>query len=185
MGGVLSPGARTLRPEGGAVAEGPCGRSAGGSGRRSSARSNDSTGRGCIGERALAARGHERGRRRPLLASLGPEQVAGRSPLARGTAPTSRGWVPASLGPKDMRHLCRAGARRAFRCRHLRAGARARVDPFAAARNLRKLCVEGGHIVVSTPFLIRVHELHTLWDKEKTTGASPRRESGNCSNRPA
>jgi SAM-dependent methyltransferase len=33
------------------------------------------------------------------------------------------------------------------------------VDPWAAARNLRELCVPGGHVVVSTPFLIRVHEL--------------------------
>jgi SAM-dependent methyltransferase len=33
------------------------------------------------------------------------------------------------------------------------------VDPCAAARNLRDLCRPGGHVVVSTPFLIRVHEL--------------------------
>jgi SAM-dependent methyltransferase len=33
------------------------------------------------------------------------------------------------------------------------------VDPCAAARNLRELCVPGGHVVVSTPFLVRVHEL--------------------------
>jgi hypothetical protein len=33
------------------------------------------------------------------------------------------------------------------------------VDPFAAARNLRGLCERGGHVVVSTPFLVRVHEL--------------------------
>jgi SAM-dependent methyltransferase len=33
------------------------------------------------------------------------------------------------------------------------------LDPCAAARNLRGLCVEGGHVVVSTPFLVRVHEL--------------------------
>jgi SAM-dependent methyltransferase len=33
------------------------------------------------------------------------------------------------------------------------------VDPWAAAENLRGLCVPGGHVVVSTPFLIRVHEL--------------------------
>ena len=33
------------------------------------------------------------------------------------------------------------------------------VDPCAAARNLRGLCAPGGHVVVSTPFLIRVHEL--------------------------
>jgi SAM-dependent methyltransferase len=33
------------------------------------------------------------------------------------------------------------------------------VDPFAAARNLRRLCRPGGHVVVSTPFLVRVHEM--------------------------
>jgi SAM-dependent methyltransferase len=33
------------------------------------------------------------------------------------------------------------------------------LDPRAAAANLRGLCVPGGHVVVSTPFLIRVHEL--------------------------
>lgn len=32
-------------------------------------------------------------------------------------------------------------------------------DPFAAARNLRGLCAPGGRVVVSTPFLVRVHEL--------------------------
>jgi SAM-dependent methyltransferase len=32
-------------------------------------------------------------------------------------------------------------------------------DPCAAASNLRELCVPGGHVIVSTPFLIRVHEL--------------------------
>lgn len=33
------------------------------------------------------------------------------------------------------------------------------LDPVAAARNLRGLCRPGGHVVVSTPFLIRIHEL--------------------------
>jgi hypothetical protein len=33
------------------------------------------------------------------------------------------------------------------------------VDPCAAAANLRGLCVAGGYVIVSTPFLIRVHEL--------------------------
>lgn len=32
-------------------------------------------------------------------------------------------------------------------------------DPFGAAANLRALCEPGGHVVVSTPFLIKVHEL--------------------------
>ncbi len=33
------------------------------------------------------------------------------------------------------------------------------VDPWAAAANLRDLTVPGGHVIVSTPFLIKVHEL--------------------------
>lgn len=33
------------------------------------------------------------------------------------------------------------------------------VDPFGAARTLRALARPGGHVVVSTPFLVRVHEL--------------------------
>jgi SAM-dependent methyltransferase len=41
-------------------------------------------------------------------------------------------------------------------------------DPFGAARNLRELTVPGGHVIVSTPFLIKVHELllfgmHDYW----------------------
>jgi SAM-dependent methyltransferase len=41
-------------------------------------------------------------------------------------------------------------------------------DPWAAVRNLRELCEPGGHVVVSTPFMIRVHELpiyamHDYW----------------------
>lgn len=32
-------------------------------------------------------------------------------------------------------------------------------DPRAAAANLYGLCAPGGHVIVSTPFLIRVHEL--------------------------
>ena len=32
-------------------------------------------------------------------------------------------------------------------------------DPWAAVENLRLLCVPGGRVVVSTPFLIKIHEL--------------------------
>jgi SAM-dependent methyltransferase len=32
-------------------------------------------------------------------------------------------------------------------------------DPWAAAENLRRLCVPGGLVIVSTPFMIKVHEL--------------------------
>jgi SAM-dependent methyltransferase len=42
------------------------------------------------------------------------------------------------------------------------------VDPLAAAANLRGLANPGGHVIVSTPFLIRIHELpmfgmHDYW----------------------
>ena len=42
------------------------------------------------------------------------------------------------------------------------------VDPCAAAANLRRLCSPGGHVIVSTPFLVKVHELpiyamHDYW----------------------
>jgi SAM-dependent methyltransferase len=33
------------------------------------------------------------------------------------------------------------------------------VDPWGAAANLRDLTVPGGHLIVSTPFLIKVHEI--------------------------
>ena len=33
------------------------------------------------------------------------------------------------------------------------------VDPVKAAGNLQGLCVPGGQVIVSTPFLIRIHEL--------------------------
>lgn len=41
-------------------------------------------------------------------------------------------------------------------------------DPWAAAENLRGLAAPGGHVIVSTPFLVRVHELsaygmHDYW----------------------
>jgi SAM-dependent methyltransferase len=44
-------------------------------------------------------------------------------------------------------------------------------DPAAAAANLRGLCRPGGHVVVSTPFLIRVHE---LWGMEDYWRFTPR-----------
>jgi SAM-dependent methyltransferase len=37
-------------------------------------------------------------------------------------------------------------------------------DPCAAVANLRDLCTPGGHVIVSTPFLIRVHELWGMQD---------------------
>lgn len=42
------------------------------------------------------------------------------------------------------------------------------IDPWRAAANLRELTVPGGHVIVSAPFLIKVHELllfgmHDYW----------------------
>jgi SAM-dependent methyltransferase len=42
------------------------------------------------------------------------------------------------------------------------------VDPCAAAANLRRLSAVGGHVIVSTPFLLKIHELpiyamHDYW----------------------
>lgn len=42
------------------------------------------------------------------------------------------------------------------------------IDPCAAAANLRRLCAPGGRAIVSTPFLIKIHELpmyamHDYW----------------------
>jgi SAM-dependent methyltransferase len=33
------------------------------------------------------------------------------------------------------------------------------VDPWIACRNLRALCSDGGRVIVTTPFMIKVHEL--------------------------
>jgi SAM-dependent methyltransferase len=33
------------------------------------------------------------------------------------------------------------------------------IDPWVAASNLRALCAPGGRVIVSTPFLVKVHEL--------------------------
>ncbi len=43
------------------------------------------------------------------------------------------------------------------------------VDPFLAARTLAALTRAGGHVVVSTPFLIRVHELWGMQDRWRFT----------------
>jgi SAM-dependent methyltransferase len=47
-------------------------------------------------------------------------------------------------------------------------------DPCLAARNLRELCVPGGHVIVSTPFLIRVHEMALIHDMRDYWRFTPR-----------
>ncbi|MDQ6821447.1 MAG: methyltransferase domain-containing protein [Actinomycetota bacterium] len=48
-------------------------------------------------------------------------------------------------------------------------------DPWTAAANLRGLCASGGHVIVSTPFLIRVHELWGMKDYWRFTPRGLRR----------
>jgi SAM-dependent methyltransferase len=47
-------------------------------------------------------------------------------------------------------------------------------DPFLAASNLRELCVPGGHVIVSTPFLIKVHEMQLIYDMKDYWRFTPR-----------
>jgi SAM-dependent methyltransferase len=47
-------------------------------------------------------------------------------------------------------------------------------DPFLAARNLRELCVPDGHVIVSTPFLIRVHEMALIHNMRDYWRFTPR-----------
>jgi SAM-dependent methyltransferase len=47
-------------------------------------------------------------------------------------------------------------------------------DPCRAATNLKELCVPGGHVIVSTPFLVRVHELQLIYDMKDYWRFTPR-----------
>ena len=47
-------------------------------------------------------------------------------------------------------------------------------DPFLAVENLRELCIPGGRVIVSTPFLIRVHEVPILNDLKDYWRFTPR-----------
>jgi SAM-dependent methyltransferase len=47
------------------------------------------------------------------------------------------------------------------------------VEPWTAAANLRSLAQPGGHVIVSTPFLIKVHEL-ALWKMHDYWRFTPR-----------
>ncbi len=110
----------------------------------------------------------------------GPISGSARCSTARSTPIWTRSGRPSARG-RDQRRRARrqavaqlhqprlpqfdlcaplAGSRH-LRRGHLRAGARARVGP---GRPRRRTCaalatVPGGHVIVSTPFLVRVHEL--------------------------
>jgi SAM-dependent methyltransferase len=48
------------------------------------------------------------------------------------------------------------------------------LDPWIASEHLRDLCVPGGHVIVSTPFLVRVHEEPILHDMRDYWRFTPR-----------
>jgi SAM-dependent methyltransferase len=47
-------------------------------------------------------------------------------------------------------------------------------DPWLATEHLRELCAPGGHVIVSTPFLIRIHEERILHDMKDYWRFTPR-----------
>ena len=47
-------------------------------------------------------------------------------------------------------------------------------DPWLAVEHLRDLCAPGGHVIVSTPFLIRIHEERILNDMKDYWRFTPR-----------
>lgn len=92
------------------------------------------------------------------LASLGPEGLAAAE--ISGDAHAGKPWKRFESLDYPAFDLCAPLTRReAFDVVICEQVIEHVVDPWAAAENLRGLCVPGGHVVVSTPFLIRVHEL--------------------------
>jgi SAM-dependent methyltransferase len=92
------------------------------------------------------------------LRALGPSQL--RAVEISGGAHASRGWAEYTRLDHPEFDLCAPlegrGTFDVVICEQVLEHV---VDPCAAARNLHGLCEPGGHVVVSTPFLVRVHEL--------------------------
>jgi SAM-dependent methyltransferase len=92
------------------------------------------------------------------LESLGPSKL--RAAEISGGAHAGRGWAEYTRLDHPDFDLCAPldgrGTYDVVICEQVLEHV---VDPFAAARNLRGLCEPGGHVVTSTPFLVRVHEL--------------------------
>jgi SAM-dependent methyltransferase len=94
------------------------------------------------------------------LAALGPQQL--RAVEISGSAHRDKGWARHTSLEHPAFDICaplaaeHAGRFDVVICEQVLEHV---VDPWAAARNLRALCVDGGRVVASTPFLVRVHEL--------------------------
>lgn len=90
--------------------------------------------------------------------SLGPERLRGAE--ISGDAQASRPWRHfTSLNFPDFDLCAPLNGHERFDVVICEQVIEHVVDPVKAAENLRGLCAPGGHVIVSTPFLIRVHEL--------------------------
>ncbi len=90
--------------------------------------------------------------------SLGPERLSGAE--ISGDAQASRPWRQfTSLNFPDFDLCARLKGHERFDVVICEQVIEHVVDPVKAAENLRELCAPGGHVIVTTPFLIRVHEL--------------------------
>jgi SAM-dependent methyltransferase len=91
------------------------------------------------------------------LSSLGPERLS--AVEISGDAHAGKGWREyLSLNYPDFDLIAPLAGQGPFDVVICEQVIEHVADPVAAAANLRGLCSPGGHVVVSTPFLIRVHE---------------------------
>ena len=91
------------------------------------------------------------------LASLGPERLTAAE--ISGGAHAGKGWKDyVSLNYPEFDLCAPLAGQGPFDVVICEQVIEHVVDPCVAVANLRALCKPGGHVVVSTPFLIRVHE---------------------------
>jgi SAM-dependent methyltransferase len=97
------------------------------------------------------------------IESLGPEALT--AVEISGEAHASRPWKRfVSLTYPDFDLCAPLGERERFDVVICEQVIEHVEDPCGAARNLRGLCRPGGQVIVSTPFLVRVHELYGMPD---------------------
>ena len=120
-----------------------------------------------VGDRPMAARGHEQGDRcsHRVPRPVHPAPCGGQR---RQRTPESPGAEYTSLNYPEFDLCAPIVGQRKFDVVICEQVMEHVADPWAAAANLRKLTEPGGHVIVSTPFLIKVHEIalvgmHDYW----------------------
>ena len=131
--------------------------------------------------RALAAGGHERGGRCPHRR---PRPAACPPPRSAATCTPSKPWRDtSSLAYPDFDLCAPLTEERRFDVVICEQVLEHVPDPGRRRRTCGSSARPGGHVIVSTPFLIKVHELPRTGCA--TTGASLRGACGPCSSAPA